>query len=356
MSARSGRLLLVAGLALAPTLGLAQDRAVPRGDGGGGSRGSGSSDSGSRHTSPGVQSSGSGSSSSSGGYESSGSDSSGSSSGSRVSPPTNAQRRHPRAGTGSGSGGSYYPGYPGYPGYGGGWYYPGYGGYWWPYGSYGWYGGGWGYPGGWGAGGWGGGVYYHDRRDGGSLRVLVDPAEARVYVDGYYAGVVDDFDGLLQRLHVSPGRHEIALKLEGHKTHRMRVYVGPDATLKLHHEMQQGVGETSEDLTGGAPLPERELRRERDDETRPPVVERDEAPAEAQELGRLQLDVQPADASVYVDGAFRGTAREASSLRLAPGRHRIEVVRPGYRTAERDVDVPAGETTRLEVSLERPSI
>jgi hypothetical protein len=342
MSARTGRLLLAAGLALAPALVLAQDRAVPRGGGSGGSHG-GSSDSGSRHTSPGVSSGGGSSSSSS------------SSSSGSYHAPSNAERRHPRAGTGRGGGGGYYPGYPGYPGWGwgGGWYYPGYGGYWWPYGYYGWYGGYgsyWGYPGGWGGGG---GVYYYDHREGGSLRVLVDPAEARVYVDGYYAGVVDDFDGLLQRLHVSPGRHEIALKLEGYKTHRMRVYVGPDATVKLHHEMEKGVGETSEDLTGGAPPPEREVRREREDEDRPPVAE-DEV--QAQEFGRLQLDVQPEDASVYVDGAFRGSGREASSLRLAPGRHRIEVVRPGYRTAESDVDVPAGETTRLKVILDRPSV
>jgi hypothetical protein len=199
-------------------------------------------------------------------------------------------------------------------------------------------------------------VYYQDRREGGSLRVLVDPAEARVYVDGYYAGVVDDFDGLLQRLHVAPGRHEVALKLEGYTTHRMRVYVGPDATLKLHHDMQKGVGESSEDLTGGAPLPERETRRERADEDRPPADDDAEDDRPAPESGKLQLTVQPEDASVYVDGAFRGNAREASSLRLAPGRHRIEVVRPGYRTAESDVEVSAGETTRLKVILEKPSI
>jgi hypothetical protein len=343
MSARTGRLLLAAaGLALAPVLLLAQDRAVPRGGGdGGGSRGGGG-DAGSRHTSPSAQSSGT-------------SSSSGSSA--TYSAPSNAERRHPRAGTGRGGGGGYYPGYPGYPGYGwgGGWYYPGYGGYWWPYGYYGWSGGYWGgYPGGWG----GGAVYYSNRGEGASLRVLVDPAEARVYVDGYYAGVVDDYDGLLQRLHITPGRHEITLKLEGYKTHRMRVYVGPDATLKLHHEMQKGVGETSEDLTGGAPLPEREVRRERDDpedDARSVGVE-DAANEPSAEYGKLQLSVQPEDASVYVDGAFRGSGREASSLRLAPGRHRIEVVRPGFRTAESDVDVPAGETTRLKVSLERPSL
>ncbi len=344
MSARTSRLLLAAGLALSPALAMAQDRAVPRGGGGGGGGGSrGGSDAGSRHSSPSPGTSSSSSSSSGGAYHA----------------PSAAERRHPRAGTGSGGGGGYYPGYPGYgyPGWGGGWYYPGYGGYWWPYGYYGWYGGfgygGWGYP------GYGGGAVYYSggsgsSREGASLRVLVDPAEARVYVDGYYAGVVDDFDGLLQRLHLSPGRHDVTLKLEGYKTHRLRVYVGPDATLKLHHEMQKGTGESFEDLTGGAPLPERETRREREDD------EDDDAPAAGNEpsgeFGKLELTVEPEDASVYVDGAFRGTGREAASLRLAPGRHRIEVVRPGFRTAENDIEVPAGETTRIRVILDRPSI
>jgi hypothetical protein len=339
MSSVTRKFLLAVSLAVVPALVLAQDRAVPRGGGGGGG-----GDAGGRHVSPSGGGSGSSGSSSPGGYDSS-------RSGSQVysAPRSNAERRHPRAGTGSG--GAYYPGYsPGYPGYGWGWYYPGYGGYWWPYGYYGWYGSGyWGYPGYYGGGG---AVYYSNReREGASLRVLVDPSEARVYVDGYYAGVVDDFDGLLQRLHVSPGRHEIALKLEGYKTHRMRVYVGPDATLKLHHDMEKGTGETFEDLSGGAPPPEREVRRDRedgDDEDEPTV-------AVTGETGRLELTVEPSDASVYVDGAFRGTGREAASLRLPPGRHRIEVVRPGYRTAENEIDVPAGETTKIRVTLERPS-
>ena len=171
MTARPTILILAASLALAPAL-LAQDHAVPRGGGGGGSSGGGGS-----HPSPGVSSSGGGSSSGSG-YSSGSSSSSGSS-----YVPSTAERRHPRAGTGRGSsGGGYYPGYPGYPGWGGGyypgwgggWYYPGYAwGSWWPYGSFGWYGGYYGYPwGGWGGGG-GGTVYHRVERESGSLRVLV---------------------------------------------------------------------------------------------------------------------------------------------------------------------------------------
>ena len=347
MTARSKILILAASLALAPALIAAQDHAVPRGGGGGGGGGGGSSGGGS-HPSPGVSSSGGGSTSSPG-Y----------SGGSGSSTPSTAERRHPRAGTGRGSGGGgYYPGYPGYPGYYPGYpgYYPGWGwggglywGSWWPYGSYGWYG--YGYPWGWGGGGT---VYHTVESETGSVRVLVDPSEARVYVDGYYAGTVDDFDGLFQRLHVSPGRHEIALKLEGYKTHRAKVYVAPDSTVKLHYDLEKGQGETFEDLSKD--VPESEVRREREREERWAESEAREQAEEAALGGTLRLTVRPADASVYVDGAFRGSGREASSLKLAPGRHRIEVVRPGYRTLEREVDIVPGEPTEVTMELERPSV
>jgi hypothetical protein len=351
MTARPKILFLAASLALGPAL-LAQDHAVPRGGGGGGSSGGGGS-----HPSPGVSSSGGGSSSGSG--YSGGSSSGGSSSGGSYSPST-AERRHPRAGTGSGSSGGYYPGYPGggyYPGYPG--YYPGWGGgyywgSWWPYGSWGWYGGYYGSPWGWYGGGGGGTVYHTVERESGSLRVLVDPSEARVYVDGYYAGTVDDFDGLLQRLNVAPGRHEIALKLEGYKTHRVKVYVTPDTTTKLHYELEKGQGETFEDLAKDAPAGE--WLREREPAESWSAGEDRSAVSNVPLAGTVRLSVRPDDASVYVDGAFRGSAREASELKLAPGRHRIEIVRPGYRTVEREVDVVPRETTELRVELERPGV
>ena len=39
------------------------------------------------------------------------------------------------------------------------------------------------------------------------VRVDVEPKEASVYVDGYFAGKVDEFDGAFQRLRVEPGEH-----------------------------------------------------------------------------------------------------------------------------------------------------
>lgn len=130
-----------------------------------------------------------------------------------------------------GGGIGYYPGYPiyypGYPGGGfGGWYdcynYPygcgnpwGYGafglGYFylnpfgWNYGDYA----------GWGGGGGGGGSYGGQQM--GSIRLKVKPSNAAVFVDGYYAGTVDDFDNSFQKLSIALGKHRIEISAPGYQ-------------------------------------------------------------------------------------------------------------------------------------------
>ena len=83
---------------------------------------------------------------------------------------------------------------------------------------------------------------------------------------------------------------------------------------------------------------------------------RSSRPDDPAATGRFRLTVRPADASVYVDGAFRGTGREAASLSLSPGRHRVEVVRPGYQTIEKEVQVGPGEPAEMTIELEKGTI
>lgn len=71
----------------------------------------------------------------------------------------------------------------------------------------------------------------------------------------------------------------------------------------------------------------------------------------ATDVGELRLQVGPEDAVVYVDGEFRGIASELVAVRLPPGRHRVEVVRPGYATAEREVHVGRGASASLRIEL-----
>jgi hypothetical protein len=55
-----------------------------------------------------------------------------------------------------------------------------------------------------------------------------------------------------------------------------------------------------------------------------------------------------------VDDAFRGNGRETKFLTLPSGPHSIELVRPGFETARREVEVVRGETRDVLVELRHP--
>jgi hypothetical protein len=66
----------------------------------------------------------------------------------------------------------------------------------------------------------------------------VKPREAQVFVDGYYVGIVDEFDGSFQRLRLEEGPHVIEVRLAGHESQEFKVYVTRDRTLTLRGELQ----------------------------------------------------------------------------------------------------------------------
>jgi hypothetical protein len=53
--------------------------------------------------------------------------------------------------------------------------------------------------------------------DTGAVRLRVTPKDAEVFVDGYYAGIVDDFDGTFQRLRLDTGAYRIEVRKSGYE-------------------------------------------------------------------------------------------------------------------------------------------
>jgi hypothetical protein len=263
-------------------------------------------------------------------------------------------------------GGGFWGGYWGGP-------YWGWGGYWWdPF----WYGPYWGYP------------YYRywDRGyydDSAELRLEVRPKDAQVYVDGYYAGIVDDFNGVFQRLHIRPGRHELALYMPGYRTVRQNLYlsVGQDSKVKFDlvplgqgepnepapqpaepATVQEGYGYGAQPpdtaVQPGQPAPPRQARPPRP--MRPTAPPQQAAPPppdnpaeQGQGFGSLVIRVQPAGADVVIDGE-RWQGPEGSErlvIQVSEGSHRVEVRKDGYVPFSTTVRVRNGETAPVNVSL-----
>lgn len=204
---------------------------------------------------------------------------------------------------------------------------------------------------------------------GAAVKLEVKPKQAEVFVDGYYAGIVDDFDGAFHRLRTTPGEHEIELYLDGYRTVRQKVYLQPDNTFKLKYQMEKlGGGEPQEPrpqpaspppvgaVPGGAPQPPaypaprpRGPAGRRAPQPAPP----DRRPGDASTYGTLSIRVQPADAQILVDGERWNSpeGQDRVMIDVPEGRHTIEIQKPGYRSYLTDVDVRRGQTTPLNVSL-----
>ena len=210
-------------------------------------------------------------------------------------------------------------------------------------------------------------IYYPPAYVGpdGAVKFDVKPKEALVYVDGFYAGIVDDFNGTFQRLYVAPGGHEITLFLQGYRTHSERAYLAPDRTFKIKYQMEKlPAGEVSErpptavlpQRTGQPPFGPRSPGG-RGQQPRPNAPGPDNAPPgesapRSGEHGTLELTLQPADAEVLIDGqSWPRSGADRVTMDLSEGHHNIQVRKAGYVGYLSDFDVRAGETTTLSVNL-----
>jgi hypothetical protein len=222
------------------------------------------------------------------------------------------------------------------------------------------------------------GYPYGRLRPEASVRLEVKPKEAEVYVDGYYAGIVDDFDGTFQRLRVDPGDHEIELWLDGYRTVRQKVYLTPDNTFRIKYQMERLA-------SGQAPEPKPQPIEPPDAGNQPrmqpppqqpmgrgPVTRRMPPPRDDPRgqddprgadnprvrqgngaYGTLAIKVQPGDAEVSIDGEnWRGpSGQDRLTVEVAEGSHTVEIRKSGYRTYVTQVDVRRGQTTPINVSL-----
>jgi hypothetical protein len=192
------------------------------------------------------------------------------------------------------------------------------------------------------------------------IRLDVRPHTAKVYVDGYFAGTVDDFDGVFQRLHVTPGPHEVVVHLEGYGSFRQQLYLGPDASRTISYRLEPlPPGEPGEPPPTPAAVPAaRDRAAARPAAPPPPDLRRGPVPgahARVSGAGTLSIRVQPSDAEISIDGESWTPGGDDVELivQLAEGPHLVEVQRDGYRRMTLEVHVRRNETTPVNVSLSK---
>lgn len=148
--------------------------------------------------------------------------------------------------------------------------------------------------------------------------------DSGVWIDGEYIGYVKELKGDKKVL-LMPGKHQIAVRQAGYAEFTREIVVEPGEAQEVQVKMQ---------LLPGAKMPD--------------------------VTSELKITVQPKRAAVFLDGSYVGHASELGgklhSLLVSPGKHKVKVELPGYRTFETEVDVLAGQKSEVKTELLRGSI
>lgn len=217
------------------------------------------------------------------------------------------------------------------------------------------------------------------------IRTEVTPRETEVYVDGARAGIVDDYDGIFQRLHVTPGEHEITFYLPGYRTWREVRYFQPRSDSKILHTMLQlAPGQPDEprptprptprprdldrepgDDRGDRPMPGDDRRQPRNPPTppqprNPPSPDQPRNPPQPDQpanaprnTGTLSVGIEPGDAEITLDGQKQSLPNGQTRfvIQLPEGVHRLVIQKAGFQTWETDLQIRRGRTLSFAVTL-----
>jgi len=148
--------------------------------------------------------------------------------------------------------------------------------------------------------------------------------DSGVWIDGEYVGFLKELKGNKKVL-LLPGEHQIEVRQSGYGNFSRKIVVEPGQVQTVQVVMH---------LLPGARVPD--------------------------VTATLKITVQPGRAAVFLDDQYIGHASELGgavhSLLISPGKHRIKVELPGYRTFETEVNLLRGQKSEVKTELVKGSI
>ncbi len=147
---------------------------------------------------------------------------------------------------------------------------------------------------------------------------------AGVWVDGQYVGFVKELKGA-KKIVLLPGQHDLVIRQAGYKDFFRNVVIEPGQEQIINVAMQKDPQAEYPDLTS-----------------------------------RLKFEVKPNRAAVFLEDRFVGFVDQFDGpgqwLLVAPGKHRVKITLPGYRTFETGINLTVNQKFELKTELPKGSI
>ena len=148
--------------------------------------------------------------------------------------------------------------------------------------------------------------------------------DSGVWIDGNYVGYLKELKGS-KKVTLLPGQHEVVVRQSGYQDYIEKIVVEPG---------QKRLVSVTMHLAPRASVPEI--------------------------TSTLKLKIKPKRAAVFLDEKFVGHAADFGgafrSMKISPGKHRIRVELPGYRTFDTEINLLANQESEVKTDLVPGSI
>jgi hypothetical protein len=148
--------------------------------------------------------------------------------------------------------------------------------------------------------------------------------DSGVWIDGNYVGYLKELNGS-KKITLLPGEHQVIVRQSGYIDFVQKVVVEPGEKRFISVSLHLAPTATVPEITA-----------------------------------TLKLKVRPERAAVFLDEKFVGHAGDFGgafkSMKISPGKHRVRVELPGYRTFESEVNLLANQESEIKTELAKGSI
>jgi PEGA domain len=145
-----------------------------------------------------------------------------------------------------------------------------------------------------------------------------------VWIDGNYVGYLKELKGS-KKITLLPGQHEVVVRQSGYQDYVEKIVVEPGQKRLVSVTMHLAPRATVPEITA-----------------------------------TLKLKIKPKRAAVFLDEKFVGHAADFGgafrSMKISPGKHRVRVELPGYRTFDTEINLLANQESELKTELVPGSI
>ena len=148
--------------------------------------------------------------------------------------------------------------------------------------------------------------------------------DSGVWIDGNYVGYLKELNGS-KKIMLLPGEHQVTVRQSGYLDFVQKVVVEPGEKRRVIVSLHLAPSATVPEVTA-----------------------------------TLKLKIKPERAAVFLDGKFVGHAGDFGgafkSMKISPGKHRVRVELPAYRTFDTEVNLLANQESEIKTELVKGSI